>query len=893
MDYDESRIYYSYQNLQTNPNGRNDDTNNNEENEIEDLDLDNVNLHAAKRHFREFLRNYRQKQRYLYRDRLLRMHQRTSGDDYTTPQQYSSTEKENNQQQNQANANSANIEVNLAHIGEYDSALLDLLLRQPTTALPPFETAAAEALKSLLYEKRQHDNLDLDDNDDNENNPAMQQEQGTTQNSQNPQQQDPDNPIDATTNNQRPAASTFHGSSVQILLRGNLKPTPIRHIQSSHMNTLIRCTGIVISSSKVRSRATYIAMRCNRCQNSHTSHATSGPFGAVALPQRCMGPNPTECGPAPYSVVPDECAFVDQQTLKLQEAPEAVPTGEMPRSVLLAVERGLVDRSPPGSRVSVWTVVSLFSAGGGFGGSSGSTSVKTVYLRVIGMQKDSGSGDHVTFTPREEEAFRLLARRSDVYHILSRSMAPSISGSYTVDIKKALTCQLFSGSRKHLPDGMRLRGDINVLLLGDPSMAKSQFLKYATRVAPVGVYTSGKGSSAAGLTASVVRDQRGEFYLEGGAMVLADGGVVAIDEFDKMRPADRVAIHEAMEQQTISVAKAGITTVLNSRSSVLAAANPVFGRYDDTKSASDNIDLMTTILSRFDLIFLVRDVRDEELDKMICHHVMGVHINNSRGSGGAGTGFGSGANGPEFGEPGQDNGDSGAPSNNTPEAISNNAMQVASTGIGELDVPTMKKYIQYCKAKCSPRLSQDTGDVLASSYVKIRDDVRRTMMESASNSRDDNENGGYGKNDDQSAVPITVRQLEALIRISESLAKMRLEDEVQGEDIAEALRLFKVSTMAANATDKNSAAAAASHAGGGQRNHMMLAAAPSREEMQRTESFLRSRLAIGTVVNKQRIVEEAASQGYDASVVARVIAVMVMRGEVQERNRGRLFKRLK
>jgi len=426
-----------------------------------------------------------------------------------------------------------------------------------------------------------------------------------------------------------------------------------------------------------------------------------------------------------------------------------------------------------------------------------------------------------------------------------------------------------------------------VLLLGDPSMAKSQFLKYATRVAPVGVYTSGKGSSAAGLTASVVRDQRGEFYLEGGAMVLADGGVVAIDEFDKMRPADRVAIHEAMEQQTISVAKAGITTVLNSRSSVLAAANPVFGRYDDMKSASENIDLMTTILSRFDLIFLVRDVRDEELDKMICHHVMGVHINNSRGSGGGGNGsFGGGANGPEFGGSGQENGES--PANYTPEAIANNAMRVASTGIGELDVPTMKKYIQYCKAKCSPRLSQDAGDVLASSYVKIRDDVRRSIMESTANN--DNENG-RNNDDDQSAVPITVRQLEALIRLSESLAKMRLEEEVQGEDIAEALRLFKVSTMAANATDKRSATAGT--ASGGQKNHTMLTAAPSREEIQRTETFLRSRLAIGTVVNKQRIVEEAASQGYDASVVARVIAVMVMRGEVQERNRGRLFKRLK
>lgn len=478
-----------------------------------------------------------------------------------------------------------------------------------------------------------------------------------------------------------------------------------------------------------------------------------------------------------------------------------------------------------------------------------------------------------------------------MYDVLSRSIAPSISGSYTHDIKKAITCQLFSGSRKKLPDGMRLRGDINVLLLGDPSMAKSQFLKFATRVAPVGVYTSGKGSSAAGLTASVVKDQRGEFYLEGGAMVLADGGIVAIDEFDKMRPADRVAIHEAMEQQTISIAKAGITTVLNSRSSVLAAANPVFGRYDELKSASENIDLMTTILSRFDVIFLVRDVRDEELDKMICHHVMGVHISNSRGnvtsSAGGGTmGLGFDASSPDGGMfEEQERQVSNA--NTSPEAIADNAMQVATTGIGELDVPTMKKYIQYCKAKCHPRLSEEAGDILASSYVKIRDDVRRRAIESAAR----NEGGEGGA--DQAVIPITVRQLEALIRLSESLSKMRLEDEVQGQDIAEALRLFKVSTMAANAADQGGVGTSTAAGGNKDQNGIMRTALPSRDEMIRTEAFLRSRLAIGTIVNKQRIVEEAAGQGYDASVVTRAIAIMTSRAELIERNHGRLFKRVK
>ena len=603
------------------------------------------------------------------------------------------------------------------------------------------------------------------------------------------------------------------------------------------------------------------------------------------------GPNPQECGPAPYGVVPDECQFVDQQTLKLQEAPESVPTGEMPRSILLAVERSLVDKAPPGTRVNVIGIASLFTnsagGGGGKGGGSSGGSVRTMYLRVVGLQKDSGSGTSATFTPREEEAFRLLSRRPDIYPILSRSIAPSISGDYTHDIKKALACMLFGGARKRLPDGMRLRGDINVLLLGDPSMAKSQFLKYTTRCAPVGVYTSGKGSSAAGLTASVVKDARGEFYLEGGAMVLADGGIVGIDEFDKMRPADRVAIHEAMEQQTISVAKAGIATVLNSRSSVLAAANPVFGRYDDLKSASENIDLMTTILSRFDLIFLVRDVRDEELDRMICRHVMGVHVNSTRNSGDVGGGslgsfMTSNAASVDGGGAltgGDGMGDSSASSSaaaraanaSTPEAIAEKAMRVATTGRGELDVPTMKKYVQYCRTKCSPRLSEESGDVLASSYVRIRDEVRKRALE----------NGDDG---DQAVIPITVRQLEALVRISESLAKMRLEEEVQPEDVAEALRLFKVATMNANASGQNNAGGAPS---------VMSAAAPSREEMLRTESFLRSRLSVGAVVNRQRILEEAAAQGYNSMVCARAISVMISRNEIQERNSGRLIKRVR
>lgn len=437
------------------------------------------------------------------------------------------------------NPNRSYILADLAHVGEYDAALLGQLLKRPGEALPVFEAAAADALRTLLYAAHRASNdaadeaRDATDDDDAEGAAAR----GAGGGGANPTPR-----------------QLFGGTSIQILLRGNLTPTPLRSIQSRHMNTLLKCPGIVISCARVRPRAMALRIRCAKCLDSRTVFgdsavsgaaggggaapaASSSPFSGFSLPPRCLGPNPQECGPAPYAVLPDECLFVDQQTLKLQEAPEMVPTGEMPRSILVAVERGLVDRAPPGSRVTVLAIASLFNTGGGGAGSKrpapGNAPSKTAYLRVVGMERESSTADAARFSPAEEEAFRRLSRRPDVYDILYRSVAPSISGSYTVDIKKAILCLLFGGSRKRLPDGMRLRGDINVLLLGDPSTAKSQFLKFATRAAPVGVYTSGKGSSAAGLTASVVRDARGEFYLEGGAMVLADGGIVAIDEFDK------------------------------------------------------------------------------------------------------------------------------------------------------------------------------------------------------------------------------------------------------------------------------------------------------------------------------------------------------------------------
>jgi DNA replication licensing factor MCM5 len=510
----------------------------------------------------------------------------------------------------------------------------------------------------------------------------------------------------------------------------------------------------------------------------------------------------------------DSCSFIDEQKLKLQESPEEVPTGEMPRSIELSVERYLVDKCPPGTRVEVMGISSLAGPGTS---RSGAPTMRLPYLRVVGININTEGSGRVSrnYSPAEEEEMQRLARDPRIYEKLASSIAPQISQDNTSDIKKALACLLMGGSRKVLPDGVRLRGDVNVLLMGDPSTAKSQLLKFVERVAPIGVYTSGKGSSAAGLTASVVKDSKGEFYLEGGAMVLADGGVICIDEFDKMRENDRVAIHEAMEQQTISIAKAGITTVLNSRASVLAAANPIFGRYDDLKGIDENIDLMSTVLSRFDCIFIVRDIRDVERDKKIARHVLGVHIN---------------------------------------AAIEGNSHTP------DIDAATLKKFVGFCRDRCAPRLNDEAAAMLSGQYVHIRSGVRQSLRE---------------RPNEAQVIPITVRQLEALVRISESLAKMRLSAEATPTDVEEAIRLFKTSTLAAS-----------------QSNPVMGGAGAS-ADVKKAEDFLKRRMGLRMTVNAKRVLEEAQSQGYAVEAVQRAIAAMVQRSELLECNQRKILKRIR
>ena len=330
--------------------------------------------------------------------------------------------------------------------------------------------------------------------------------------------------------------------------------------------------GIIVSCTKPYLKSSVLKVQCKTCK--HIKAIPLNPGEKPVIPRRCLsGPSNKACDLDSFVVLPTS-DVMDEQRMKIQENPEDIPTGEIPRTTALVANKYNVDQCVPGDKVRVTGIMMVQDMQSqqelGFG-----------YIYVTGIEKVK-ERISVHYSQQEEEQFKKLSKDGRIYEKIFKSIAPGIFGSE--DIKKAIGCMLFGGTRKRLPDGTNLRGDINILLIGDPSTAKSQFLKFVEQTAAIAVYTSGKGSSAAGLTASVNKDpSTGEFQIEGGAMVLADGGIVCIDEFDKMAPQGRVAIHEAMEQQTISVAKAGITTRLNSKTSVLAAANPIFGRYDETK----------------------------------------------------------------------------------------------------------------------------------------------------------------------------------------------------------------------------------------------------------------------------------------------------------------------
>ncbi|KAM9563488.1 DNA replication licensing factor MCM3 [Guaruba guarouba] len=458
--------------------------------------------------------------------------------------------------------------------------------------------------------------------------------------------------------------------------------------------------------------------------------------------------------------------YKDHQTITIQEMPEKAPAGQLPRSVDVVLDDDLVDKVKPGDRIQVvGTYRCLPGKKGGY--TSGTFRTILIACHVKQMNKDV----RPLYSAADVAKIKRFSKShsKDIFNQLAKSLAPSIHGHEY--IKKALLCMLLGGVEKVLENGSRIRGDINILLIGDPSVAKSQLLRYVLCTAPRAISTTGRGSSGVGLTAAVTTDQEtGERHLEAGAMVLADRGVVCIDEFDKMSDIDRTAIHEVMEQGRVTISKAGIHARLNSRCSVLAAANPVYGRYDQYKTPMENIGLQDSLLSRFDLLFIVLDQMDAEQDREISDHVLRMH---------------------RYRKPNEQDGDA-MPLGSAVEILATEDPDFAQEEEQELQVyekhndllhgphrrkekivsmEFMRKYIHVAKM-IKPVLTEESASYIAEEYSRLRsqDQINSDIAMTS---------------------PVTARTLETLIRLSTAHAKARMNKTVDLQDAEAALELVQ------------------------------------------------------------------------------------------------------
>jgi replicative DNA helicase Mcm len=449
---------------------------------------------------------------------------------------------------------------------------------------------------------------------------------------------------------------------------------------------------------------------------------------------------PLECpscgkpaGRTRFRLMPERSTYIDSQRIEVQENPESLKGGAHPQGLAVLLTEDLTGKVLPGNRIIVnGTLKSLQRASASRTGVIRST---TFDLLMIGNSIEYQEKEYEEIEIPEEDEQLILKFRGDpaVVDRIVLSLAPTIKGME--DEKEAIALQLFGGVAKHHADGVRVRGDIHILLVGDPGTAKSQLLRYVAEVAPRGIYTSGKGATAAGLTAAAVKDDfaGGRWVLEAGMLVLADGGIAVIDELDKMTPEDRSAMHEALEQQTVSVAKAGITATLNARCPVLAAANPKWGRFNREKFIAEQIDLPPTLLSRFDVIYSIQDQPEPGRDRLLANRILQSHREGEEQDSAYGK------------------------------------SEVATSTGAPFSPDLLRKYIAYAKRNYRPVLSNDALQVLEDFYVSVR-------------------SKGTEPN---SPVPITARQLEALVRLSEAAARARLSSVVSADDAVRATRIVQ------------------------------------------------------------------------------------------------------